>query len=226
MRIIAADSGCSMLDESFRPINIMVSTCILTEEPYHEVLGKETRVVDYTLRDPNVVVEELRMCLRSPFLEQADCVHLDTSLGGLEIADLNDSFLDCRIMSSEGRVVLKLIANELRSIAMQIRERTGAKTYAIGGRSVPIRLAEMCTASEGFKEARRRCSQSGEEVLVGLPVNVELESGKDMLTARSVDQPKLETTSDLPPLDVESTKILNPLVRGFLAYRIRPSGRR
>jgi len=226
VRIIAADSGCSILDESYQPTNILVSTCILTEEPYHQVLEKETKVVDYTLRNPDVVVEELRMCLRSPFLERADCVHLDTTLGGLEVVDLNDSFLDCRIMSSEGRVVLKLIANELRGIALQIRERTGARTYAIGGRSVPIRLAEMYNASDGFMEARRRCAESRKDVVVGLPINVELEFTEDSLTTRSMDQPKLEIAGELPALDVDVTRILNPLVRGFLAYRISPSERR
>lgn len=222
MRILAADSGCSILDESFKPTNILVTSCILTEEPYREVLERETKIVDYTPRDPDVVADELRMCLYSSLLERADCVHLDTSLRGIDVIDLNDSYLDSRIMSCEGRVVLKLILDDLRQLAYEVREKTGARTYAIGDGSIPLRLSELCAAIEGFNETRRRCAESGEELLLGLPKYTELEIGKQTVTARSISQPNLEISGKLPPLDVEQTEVLNPSYAGFLAYRIRP----
>lgn len=223
MRVLAADSGCSILDqESFNPTNILVSTCVLTEEPFTGTLGKESKIVDYTLRDMGVVVDELRMCSASPMLGRADCIHLDTTLGGIDVLDLTELYLDGRIMTREGRVVLKTIMNDLRKLALEIFERTGIRTYAIGDKSTPIRISELHASIDGMREASRRAVESAEDVLIGLPTKVSLKVERDAVVASSIDQPGLvvEEKASLP--GVEISEIQNPKAREFLSYRISP----
>lgn len=224
MKIATVDSACSVLNENLMPTNILSMAGIVVDYPYEQPSQIQTRGEDYKLSDPNLLVNELKLCQEMLEIEKADYVHLDLSLGGINLLELTEEDLLFRIpISHNGREVLRLILPELQKIATAINEEYEVPVLAIGKRSGPVRLAELHAAAHGVTRAMEKAKESGETVCVGLP------SG----TTATVDEGKVKVSSELameknlsaeaPIVDgVKMETFLNPIVRRFQALRLIP----
>ena len=226
MKIATVDSACSILNEKFMPTNILSMVGIVVDYPYEKPSQVQTRDEDYLVSDPNLLVNELKLCQEMLKIEKADCVHLDLSLGGINLLSLTQEDLLFRIpMSYDGREILRLILPNLHKTAAAIDEEYQVPVLAIGKRSGPVRLAELYAAAYGVARAMDKAKESGEIIYVGLPVGA----------AAAIDGDKVRVTSQMPmekKLSGEAPAIagvnveafLNPIVRRFQALKLIPDG--
>ncbi|MGQ9525306.1 MAG: DUF4152 family protein [Armatimonadota bacterium] len=224
MRILAADSACSFLDESLMPTGILNTAVVLLDYPYREPLAVRAVPADYRLTDPNVLVYELRLCEHMLETESADCIHLDLSFGGANILSLTEEMLWRMPLSAAGREVLRLILPELQKIAMSIGEKHHIPVYAIGGKSVAVRLAELHAAAAGISRAAQRTLASESPLVVGLPrcSRAVFENGQVHVVSQDPMECGLSGHADVPSgISVEA--FLNPVARDFQALRLSAS---
>lgn len=224
MKIATVDSACSILNENLTPINILSMAGIVVDYPYEQPSQVQTRGEDYLVSDPNLLVNELRLCQEMLGMEAADCVHLDLSLGGMDLLDLTEEDLLFRIpMSYNGREVLKLILPDLQRIAIAIGEEYQIPVLAIGKKSGPVRLAELYAAAHGVARAIEKAKETRETIYVGLPAG----------TTATIDGSKVRIESQIPmernlsaeaPIvaGVNAETFLNPIVRRFQAVKLIP----
>lgn len=224
MRILAADSACSFLDEALMPMGILNTAAVLLDYPYREPLMVRTVAADYRLTDPNVLVYELRLCEQVLETERADCIHLDLSFGGANILSLTEEMLWRMPLSTTGREVLRLVLPELQKIAMSVGEKYQVPVYAMGGRSVAVRLAELHAAAAGISRAAQRSLASESPLVVGLPRHSRavFQDGRVQVVSQDPMECGLSAQAEVPSgVDVEA--FLNPVAREFQALRLSAS---
>jgi len=224
MKIATVDSACSILNENLMPTNILSMAGIVVDFPYEEPSQVQTRGEEHLISDPNLLVNELRLCQEMLEIEEADCVHLDLSLGGVDLLDLTEEDLLFRIpMSPNGREVLRLILPDLQEIATAIDEDHQIPVLAIGKRSGPVRLAELYAAAHGVARAMEQARESRETVYVGLPTGTmaAIDDGKVRVSSQEAMEKGL--SAEAPVVDgVQVEAFLNPVVRRFQALKLTP----
>lgn len=225
MKIATVDSACSILDENLVPTNILSMVGIVVDRPYEKPSYVQVKSNGYySLTDYKLLVNELKMCEEMLAVEKADYVHLDMSLGGVNILDIKEEDLLFKIpLSDTGRTIIRLILPELQSIAKSIKEKYQIPVLAIGKKSHPVRLAELYAAAYGVAKAVDKAKESHKEIYVGLPVrmtatiadgNVKIVSQEPMETALSAEVPITG--------GVSMEAFHNPIVRGFQTIRLTP----
>jgi len=224
MKIVTVDSACSILNENLMPTNILSMAGIVVDFPYEKPSQVQTRGEDYLISDPNLLVNELTLCQEMLEIEAADCVHLDLSLGGVDLLDLTEEDLLFRIpMSVNGREILRLILPDLQEIATAIDEDYQIPVLAIGKRSGPVRLAELYAAAYGVARAMKQAKESKETVYVGLPTGsmAAIDDGKVRVSSQEAMEKNL--SAEAPVVDgVQVEAFLNPVVRRFQALKLTP----
>ena len=220
MKIIAADSACSTLDPSFMPKDILTSAVLLLDDPYRE--PKQVRQVpaDYRLSDPNVLVYELRLCAQMLESEPADCIHLDLSLGGVNLLSITEETLDRTPMSYKGREILKFVLPDLQNLALSIGERYKVPVYAMGDKSAAVRMAELHAAANGVERAAKRALTADRPIMVGLPhhTRASFEDGRIAIASKDPMENELVTWVDSPE-EMEIDAFPNPVARNFQVLR-------
>jgi hypothetical protein len=239
MKIATVDSACSILNENLMPTNILSMAGIVVDYPYEQPSQVQTRGEDYLVSDPNLLVNELKLCQEMLEIERVDSVHLDLSLGGINLLNLTEEDLLFRIpMSYDGREVLRLILPDLKRIATAIDEEHQIPVLAIGKRSGPVRLAELYAAAYGVARAMEKVKESGETIYVGLPLGATATMGGDREGEAPAEpetpaEPKVRIVSQIPMeknLSAEAPVVagvrmetfLNPIVRRFQALKLTP----
>ena len=224
MRIAAVDSACSELNEKFMPTNILSMAGIIVEHPYKEPSQVQIRDGDFALGDPELMVKELKLCQEMLEMEKADYIHLDMSLGGINILELTEADLLFKIrISQSGREVLRSILPELQRIATEIQEQYQIPVLAIGKRSGPVRLAELHAAAYGLARAIEKAKESGETVCVGLPVETEAIVKGNSVTVTSLIPIEGKLHAEAPVAgDIRIESFLNPVIRRFHALKLIP----
>lgn len=222
MKIATVDSGCSILDGDFRPISILSTAALVVEHPYEQPMQLETRGGDYPLTDPNVLVYELQLCHDLLASQKADCVHLDLTLGGLNLLDITDEYLFQMQLSPMGRSVLHAIMPSLRDLALQIGETYHIPVLAMGKRSLPVRLAELYATAYGIQRAFEKAQTAHAPVYVGLPAKVSASFEKKGVVHVSSAEPMEDVLTAEVSIEKEvSVEVfLNPITRGFQVVRI------
>jgi hypothetical protein len=224
MKIVTVDSACSVLDEKLMPTNILSMVGIVVDYPYEKPSHVETRGEDYMLSDPNLLVNELKLCQELLEIEPADYIHLDLSLGGINLLNLTMEDLLFRIpMSYDGREVLRLILPDLQKIATEIDEKYHTPVLAIGKRSGPVRLVELYAAAYGVARAMEKAKESGETIHLGLPVGTTATLNGDKVKINS--QIPMEENLSAEAAITNGVKVeafLNPIVRRFQALKLIP----
>jgi len=220
MKIIAADSACSYLDDSFMPKDILASSVVLLDYPYREPLQIRTVPADYRLTDPNVLVYELRLCMQMLETEPADAIHLDLSLGGINILSLTEGMIDRMSFSTRGREVLLFVLPDLQQMALSIGEKYKVPVYAMGDKSAAVRLAEMNAAAGGVARAAQRALTSETAAIVGMPRGTRALFDGRQISVVSMDpmEEGLVASAEAPE-HVEVEAFLNPVARHFQALR-------
>lgn len=224
MKIVTADSACSELDENFMPINIMSMTGIIVDHPYEHPIYVKHVCKDYSKDDPNILIEELKLCSEMLENEKADYVHLDISLGGINILDLTLSDLIFKMpLSDDGKKVLIRILPDLRDIAKSIREKYRIPVLAIGKRSGPVRLAELYAAAFGISYSMDKVRETHKAMHVGLPVKTMAEKDGDILRIISKEPMETSLYAEITVTNyVNIEPFLNPIVRGFQTLKLTP----
>ena len=222
MKIATVDSACSILDEDFMPTNILSMVGIVVDYPYDQPSQVRIRNEDYLLGNPNLLVDELKLCQEMLETEQVDYIHLDMSLGGVNILDLTQADLLFKIpMSPSGREVLRTILPELQSIATAIDEQYHVPVLAIGKRSGPVRLAELYAAAYGVAKAMEKVKESGESICVGLPVGTTATFNEDKVSITSLIPVESKLRAEAPVVNgVHVESFLNPIIRRFHALKM------
>ena len=224
MKIATVDSACSVLNENLMPTNILSMVGIVVDHPYERPSQVQARGEDYLVSDPNLLVSELKLCQEMLAIERADCVHLDLSLGGINLLNLTEEDLLFRIpMSYDGREVLRLILPDLQKIAKTIDEEYQIPVLAIGKRSGPVRLAELYAAAYGVARAMEKVKESMETIYVGLPVGATatVDGGKVRIESQEPMEKNLSGQAPIV-LGVKVEPFLNPIVRRFQALKLTP----
>jgi hypothetical protein len=206
------------------PTNILSTVAIVVDFPYETPIQVQARDGDYSIKDPTVLVHELRLCEELLDIEAAECVHFDLTLGGTNLLDITDEFLFQLNLSPRGRSVLHAILPDLREIALSIDEKYHAPVLAMGKRSLPVRLAELHASAYGIARAMEitSTSETEEPISVGLPEKVLAffdEEGKVKVTS---DEPMERNLVAEAPISngVLVEPFLNPMTRGFQVLRL------
>lgn len=222
MRIATVDSACSILDKELMPINILSTAAIVVDFPYQTPIKVQTRVGDYTIKDPTVLVHELRLCEEMLEVEPAECVHFDLTLGGINLLDITDEFLFQLALSPTGRSVLHAILPDLREIALSINEKYHAPVLAMGKRSLPVRLAELYACAYGIARAIEIAKESEHPICVGLPEKVLASFQKEGKVKVTSEEPMEKSLVAEAPVDNDTLvePFLNPVTRGFQVLRL------
>ncbi|MCZ6677150.1 MAG: DUF4152 family protein [Candidatus Poribacteria bacterium] len=221
MRIATVDSGCSILDRDFKPISILSTVALVVDQPYQAPMQLKARSGDYAMTDPNVLIYELQLCYELLENQEADCVHLDLTLGGVNILDLTDEYLFQMQLSQMGRSVLHAIMPALRKIAMEINDVYHIPVLALGKQSVPVRLAELYAAAYGMQHACEKAQAADAPIYVGLPAKVSACFENGVVHVSSAEPMEDALTAEVPVENgILVEQFLNPVTRGFQVLKI------
>jgi len=224
MKIVTADSACSILNKDLMPTNILSTVAIVVDFPYETPIKVHARAGDYSIKDPTVLVHELRLCEELLGIEPAECVHFDLTLGGINILDITDEFLFQLNLSPRGRSVLHAILPDLREIALAIDEKYHAPVLAMGKRSLPVRLAELYASAYGIARGIKiaSVSEAEEPIYLGLPEKVlAFFDEKDKVKVTSEEPMEKSLVAEVPISNgVLVEPFLNPMTRGFQVLRL------
>jgi len=224
MKIVTVDSACSVLDDNLLPTNIISMVGIMVDHPYDRPTHIKAMPSEYSLTDYALLVNELKLCEEMLSIEKADYVHLDMSLGGINILDITEEDLLFKIPLSEtGRTIIKLILPELQKTAKSIKDKYQIPVLAIGKKSHPVRLAELYAAGYGVSNAINKAKEKKQAIYVGLPVRItaSLENGN----VKVCSQEPMETSlcAEIPVAEgVSMEAFFNPIVRGFQTLKLTP----
>ena len=222
MKIATVDSACSILDRDFKPTNILSSVALVVDCPYDAPMRVEVRDGNYALSDPNVLVYELELCQQLLSRQEADCVHLDLTLGGVNLLDVTDEYLFQTQLSPAGRNYLHAVMPSLRGIATQIAETHHIPVLAMGKQSLPVRLAELHAAAYGIHHAFEQAKTVETPIYVGLPAQVKASFERHGIVQVSSADPmeSILSAEATVAVDIPVTSFLNPVTRGFQVLRI------
>jgi hypothetical protein len=224
MRIATVDSACSVLDENFLPTNIIATVGIIVDHPYKEPAYIHNKSKDYSLTDYAIIVNELKVCEEMLATQKADYVHLDMSLGGVNILDIKEEDILYKIpLSDTGRTIIRLILPELQNIAKSIKDKYQIPVLAIGKKSHPVRLAELYAAAYGMSRAIDKVRESRQTIFVGLPVRITAAITDGNVKIASQEPMEDTLCAEVPVADGVSIEAFhNPIVRGFQTVKLIP----
>ena len=224
MRIATVDSACSVLDENFLPTNIISTVGIIVDHPYKEPAYIHNKSKDYSLTDYAIIINELKVCEEMLATQKADYVHLDMSLGGVNILDIKEEDILYKIpLSDTGRTIIRLILPELQNIAKSIKDKYQIPVLAIGKKSHPVRLAELYAAAYGVSKAIDKVRESRQTIFVGLPVRITAAITDGNVKIASQEPMEDTLCAEVPVADGVSIEAFhNPIVRGFQTVKLTP----
>lgn len=227
LRVVAADSGSAILNETFEPLKVVALCSIVSEPPYRNTSTQISDLLMSPANRPELVVGELRMCRRLLQSVSADVVHLDMTLGGVSVSQLSISELRNMSISLEARQRISRALPELRKLATEIEQTYKVEVLAIGKESLPVRIAELTAGAYSVIYGAAEAVKRKGTVLLGLPTLTTVAVGERHVTARSL-QPGEENVvgfaedSEAVTVKVSISEFNNPTVRGFKVLRIEP----
>ncbi|WP_297504558.1 DUF4152 family protein [Thermococcus sp.] len=182
MRIVSADTGGALLTEDYEPVGLIATAAVLVEKPYRTATLGTFRYADpfnYDMSGRQAVREEAFLAVELARKVKPDVIHLDSTLGGIEVRKLDEPTIDALTITDRGKEVWKDLAKELQPLAKRFWEETGIEIIAIGKSSVPVRIAEIYSGLYTARWAIEYAREHG-RAIVGLPryMTVEIRSGK------------------------------------------------
>ncbi|ASJ09874.1 hypothetical protein A3L12_00425 [Thermococcus sp. P6] len=224
MRIVSADTGGALLTEDYEPVGLIATAAVLVEKPYRTATLKTVRYADpfsYDMSGRQAIREELLLSVELARRVKPDVIHLDSTIGGIEVRKLDEPTVDALNISERGKEVWRDLARELQPLAKGFWEDTGIEIVAIGKPSVPVRIAEIYAGIYTAKWALDYAREHG-RVIVGLPryMKVEIRGGK--IHGESLDPREGGLFGEI---EAEATGVAwelypNPLVRRFMTLEV------
>lgn len=227
MRIVAADSAAAILNENFCPVQIVACAAVMVQPPYRAASKCIAEPIFANVEEGHeLVIHELELCNKLLKSAKADFVHLDISLGGINIEELSAAQLSSMIHGKARSHVLKILP-KIRKISDDIRRIYNIEVLAIGKESIPVRIAELTAGAYAIIFTAEKCMEENREFILGLPAKCQprkCESGIFMHSLIPAEHDVLGFAKDDKKImeKVIFQEILNPCARGFRALRIFP----
>ncbi|WP_297465900.1 DUF4152 family protein [Thermococcus sp.] len=182
MRIVSADTGGALLDENYEPMGLIATAAVLVEKPYRTATLSRVKYADpfnYDMSGRQAIKDEALLAIELAREVRPEVIHLDSTIGGIEVRKLDEPTIDALTITDRGKEVWKDLAKDLQPLAKKFWEETGIEIIAIGKSSVPVRIAEIYSGIYTAKWAIDRAREE-EKVIVGLPryMSVEIRPGK------------------------------------------------
>jgi len=227
--VVAADSGAAILNNHFRPLQVVAVAAVLVEPPYRKISFCLAEPIFAKVEDGHLlVVHELELCHRVLKEVKADEVHLDMSLGGLSLEELSLIQLSKMRISTRGRSQISQILPKIRKIASDIKRVYGIDVLAIGKDSIPVRIAELTSGAHAILYCAERAIREKSLLRLGLPAKCSMNSVGGNVALRSLIPAEEDVTGyaedDKKVLEkVQVSEMLNPCARGFRVLEITPN---
>ncbi len=228
MRIVAADSGAAILNDRFEPMSVVAVAAVLTEPPYRKASSILAEPI-FTNADKGyqLIVHELELCQKLLKNMKADAVHLDISLGGINLENLSAVGISTMRKSRKARgQILKILPN-IRRIAADITRTYGIEVMAFGKESIPVRIAELTSGAYAIRYVTEKAVKENIRLKLGLPVKCQpkfMEDRIELLSLMPAEKEVLGYAECNRRLleEVEMLEMLNPCARGFKMLEITP----
>uniref|UniRef100_UPI0004540D8B Uncharacterized protein PF2046 n=1 Tax=Pyrococcus furiosus (strain ATCC 43587 / DSM 3638 / JCM 8422 / Vc1) TaxID=186497 RepID=UPI0004540D8B len=224
-RIVAADTGGAVLDETFEPIGLIATVAVLVEKPYRsakEVMVKYANPYDYDLTGRQAIRDEVLLAIELARKVKPDVIHLDSTLGGIELRKLDEPTIDALGISDKGKEVWKELSKDLQPLARKFWEETNIEIVAIGKSSVPVRIAEIYAGIYSAKWGIENVEKEG-HLIIGLPRYMEVNIKDGKIIGRSLDPREggLYGSAEVSvPEGVKWEIYPNPVARRFMIFEI------
>jgi len=228
LRIVAADSGAAILNDDYDPVQVVAASAIVTEPPYSRATSvlAEPIFVDAN-SGYQLIVHELELCQQLIKTVKADVVHLDLSMGGLNLEEL--SAVEISKMRKSGKTraqILKILPN-LRKTSTNILRSYGIPVFAHGKQSIPVRIAELTSGANAIRYAAEKAINEKAKVRLGLPTRCQTKFLEDKIELWSVIPTENEVVGYVEScrdvLDATHiVEMVNPCARGFKMLEITP----
>jgi len=226
LKIVAADSGAALLNGHFEPLQVVAACAVLAEPPYAKPTSCLAEPIFANVEDGHrLVVHELELCMNLLKTVKADVVHVDMSLGGLNVEELSALTLSQIHVSGKARGHLLRILPQLRKIALDIKRVYNIDVSAIGKESVPVRIAELTAGAYAVLYSAEKAVKEAKPMRLGLPARCTVKISEE----GSVTESLLPAEQDLTGYAKDENKVLqkvqliemsNPIARGFRLLEI------
>ncbi len=224
MRIVASDTGGALLNGEYNPIGLVATAAVLIEKPYRTATMSIVKYHDpfgYDMSGKQAIRDEALLAMKLARKTKPDVIHIDSSLGGIEIRKLDDVTIDALRISDRGKAIWHELRKELQPLAKKFWEDTGIEMTAIGKESVAVRIAEIFSGIYSAKWAIEHVEEH-ETIKIGLPryMKVEIRAGK--IYGESLDPREGGLFGEV---EAETEGIAweiypNPLVRRFMVLEV------
>jgi len=189
MRIVSADTGGALLNENYEPIGLIATVAVLVEKPYKTATMSRVKYADplnYDMSGRQAIRDEALLAVELAREVKPDVIHLDSTIGGIEVRKLDEPTIDALSITDRGKEVWKDLAKDLQPLAKKLWEETGIEIIAIGKWSVPVRIAEIYAGIYTAKWAIEYAKEKG-KVTVGLPRYMKVEVRPGRIYGESLD---------------------------------------
>ena len=226
LKIVAADSGAAILNDRFEPVSVVAAVAILTEPPYKKASSILAEPIFSEVDNGyQLIVHELELCQQLLKTVKAGAVHLDMSMGGLNLENLSAVGISTMRKSRKARGQILKILPKLRKISAEILRTHGIDVMAFGKESIPVRIAELTSGAYAISYAVEKAIKENVKLKLGLPVKCQptfsedgiamlslMPAEKDVMGYAECDRKLLE--------EVQLLEMLNPCARGFKILEI------
>jgi len=228
LRVVAADSGAAILNDRFEPLTVVAAVAVLVEPPYREAsLHLAEPIFANVEKGYLLVVHELELCQELLKEAKADVVHLDMSLGGINLEELSVVGISKLRVSSKARGQVLKILPKIRKIASDIKRVYGMEVLALGKESIPVRIAELTSGAHAVLYSMEKAIKEKTKIKLGLPAQCQMKILGDSVALQSLVPAEQEVVGhardDKGILEnVQTLEMLNPCARGFRLLEITP----
>jgi hypothetical protein len=159
---------------------------------------------------------------------KADAVHLDISLGGINLENLSAVGIATMKKSRKAKEQILQILPKMRKISADITRTHGIEVLAFGKESIPVRIAELTSGACAIRYAAEKAFKENVRLKLGLPVKCQPKFMKDRIALLSLMPAENEVVgyaecNDELLEEVEMLEMLNPCARGFQMLEIIPN---
>jgi hypothetical protein len=228
LQVVAADSGAAILNERFEPLQIVAASAVLVVPPYCQASSYLAEPIFVGIENGHMlVVHELELCLELLKTVKTDIIHLDMSLGRINVEELSAVSLSKMRISNRARSHLLRILPKIRKLAADAKRTYNVDVLAIGKESMPVRIAELTSGAHSVIYTVERALKDNKPLRLGLPTTCRAKISEDGVHLESL----LPAEHDIVGYAKDENKILekvqltemsNPCARGFRLLEINP----
>jgi len=190
MRIVAADTGGALLREDYEVVGLIATSAVLVEKPYKTANLSVVRYAnpfEYDLSGKQAIGDEIELAIDLARKVKPDVVHIDSTLGGIELRKLDEPTIEALPISDRGKDVWIELSKKYRKKIEQFWREGGIELVAIGKWSVPVRIAEIYSGIYAALWGVKRIKNGWENLLIGLPRYMTVELEENQIFGRSLD---------------------------------------